>query len=312
MSLAHKLKKVSIYFIRGKPYWRSVEHNNWKVKSTIGPFMGMHIKDRLFDNHYDKFDEAGLPIRMAEGKKVYNYTTICSYALANYELYLETADEKYTLPLFKTLDFLKQEHETTPYNGIVFPGKQDSLSAMNQGEALAVIARCYELNPQEELVELAGKIIRAYQHRVEEQGVLGRFQDLKDTSWYEEKAVIPGKHILNGMCYATVGLRDISIAIPSLEEAKSLWQAGLQYLKEALPLYDTGRWTYYWVADKDPHYIASMMYHNLHICQLSYLAKVTGDEEFEQWARRFKKYSGSSLNRMLAGVQIIKGKWQKR
>ena len=312
MSLAHKLKKISIYFVPGKPYWRSVKHGDWKVQSAIGPFMGMHIKDRLYDNHYDKFDEEGLPIRMAEGKRVYNYTTICSYALANYELYLETGDRKYTEPLFKTLDFLKRKHETTPYNGIVFPGKQDSLSAMNQGEALAVIARCYELDPREELVELARKITLAYQYKVEEQGVLGQFAALKNTRWYEEKAVIPGKHILNGMCYATVGLRDISIAMPQLKEAEELWRAGLQYIKQALPLYDTGSWTYYWVADRDPHYIASMMYHNLHICQLNYLAKVTDDEEFARWAGKFEKYSGSSLKRMSAGLQIIKEKWQKR
>jgi heparosan-N-sulfate-glucuronate 5-epimerase len=307
MGLIHKFKKFSIYFMPGKPYWRSIEHNTWKVDSPLGPFLDMHLKDRLIDHHYDKFDEGGLPIRMDKDQVLYNYTTIFSYALANWERYLETADKDFIKPLWNALDFLKREHETTDYGGIVFPFK-GALSAMNQGEALSVIARCYELNPDPDLKVLSEKIIKAYSVPVADYGVLGKFGSLNEVYWYEEKATLPGRHILNGMCYALVGLYDIKKAMPDLGEAERLWLNGIEYLKKALPLFDEGYWSWYWIDEDPPHYVASMMYHNLHVIQLKYLFKITGEDELKLYADRFDLYKNKLNNRMRAGIELIKGK----
>jgi len=106
MSLLENYRKFLIYLNPKNVYWRRIANEDWKVYSKLGPFFNMHLKDRLIENHYDKFDTKGLPIRIIDGEKTYNYTTICSYALANWELYLETGEKKFTQPLWKALDFL--------------------------------------------------------------------------------------------------------------------------------------------------------------------------------------------------------------
>lgn len=307
MALNHKLQKLLIYFRSSKPYWRTIEHSNWKEESKTGPFFGIHLKDRLNDNHYDLFDERGLPIRGSQDHPIYNYTTICSFALAHYELYLETGKELHTEPLMKALEFLQKEHERTGYGGIVFPFK-GKLSAMNQGEALAVVARAYELEPDPSLKTFAEDIIKAYTVSIEEYGVKGSFSEFPDVYWYEERAELPAKHILNGMLYALIGLYDILQVFPDIEGARELWESGLEYVERALPLFDTGRWSWYWMDEEQPNYIASMMYHNLHICQLGHLYNVTGREPFNQYARKFEGYQNSFSNRIRAGVELYKGK----
>lgn len=303
----HKLRKFLIYFNSENAYWRPIEHNDWRVESAIGPFFGMHLKDRLFDNHYQNFDDQGIPTVMYEGKRLYNYTTVCSYALANWELYLETGEEKYTEPLWNAAKFLKENHEVTEYGGVVFRYK-GVLSAMNQGEAMSVLARCYELKPDPEYVEFAHQIMKPYRVPVAENGVLGKFSELEEVYWYEEKGVLPGKHILNGMCYSLMGLYDISQSITESNEASLLWKEGIEYLKQALHLYDKGDWSWYWISEEPPHYIASMMYHNLHIIQLTRLYQITKEPILKLYAERFDQYRKSLKNRVNAGIELYRGK----
>ncbi|MCB0738602.1 MAG: hypothetical protein KDC92_13890 [Bacteroidetes bacterium] len=307
MSLTDKFHKFSVYVYPRQAYWRKIENSKWKVDSKLGAFLGMHLKDRLIENHYDKFDESGIPLRIVAGSKVYNYTTICSYALANWEMYLESGEHDFTKPLWATLNYLKKNNIPTDYGGIVFPGL-GSLSAMNQGEALSVIARCYELSKDRELIEFAKKVIEAFKVPVALNGVLGKFNTSQSIYWYEEMAIMPGKHILNGMCYALVGLYEIDKVAPEITEANRLFKDGVQYLKQALPMFDQGNWSVYWVDDKPPHYIASMMYHNLHIVQLDYLFSITGEQILKEYSDLFTKYQQSLLNRLSAGIKLIAGK----
>lgn len=303
----HNYHKLLIYFCPNKPYWRLIEHNEWKVQSSVGPFYGIHFKDRLFDNHYDLFDDQGLPIRGSKSEPIYNYTTICSYALANFERYLESGEMQFTEPLLIALEFLKRENVRTKYEGIVFP-YQGKLSAMNQGEALAVIARAYEIRPDPTLRIFAQGVIKAYLYAIEDDGVKGCFTGLNGVYWYEELAENPAKHILNGMLYALIGLYDIIQVFPDVDDAQMLWSKGLQYVKRALPLFDSGRWSWYWVDEVAPNYIASMMYHNLHICQLRHLGQITDINEFMEYATIFEMYQKSISNRMYAGYELYKGK----
>lgn len=307
MSLTDKFHKFSVYVYPRKAYWRRIENNKWKADSKVGAFFGMHLKDRLIENHYDKFDENGIPIRTVAGSVVYNYTTICSYALANWEMYLESGEYNFTKPLWAALNFLKENNTITDYGGIVFPGI-GSLSAMNQGEALSVIARCYELSKDPELIEFARKIIEAFKVPVSLNGVLGKFNTSQPVLWYEEMAIMPGKHILNGMCYALAGLYEIAKVTPELPDASKLFKDGICYLKQALPMFDQGNWSVYWVNDNPPHYIASMMYHNLHIVQLDYLYSITGEQILKEYSNLFAKYQQSILNRLRAGIKLIAGK----
>ena len=303
--MSHNLTMLKLYFSNRK-YWKLSDNTNNKVSSKSGKFF-LNLKDRLEDNHYDIFDVNGLPVRMKNNKKVYNYTTICSYALANWQLYLETGIEDYTIQLFKTIEFLKENNESTDYGGIVFP-LYNKLSSMNQGEALSVLARGYELTKNEDYISLAKKIILPYDVFVEDYGVKGRFKNMDNVFWYEEYAEIPHIHVLNGMIYSLVGLWEINQIKPELINAKQLFDKGILYLEQVLPLYDTGKWSWYWLGEKKPNYMASVMYHNLHVCQLKYLNSITGSIIIKKYADEFEEYSNRTINRILSGFYLLKGK----
>ena len=312
MGLLHNLKKVSIYFSNNNPYWTLIDlDKKYTVDSKLIPFCGLNLKARLEDNHYDLFDDDGFPIRMVEGKVHYNYTTICSYAMAKWQVYLETGDVSYTEQIFKTIEFLKKNHIVTNYGGWVYPFK-GSLSAMNQGEVLSVIARAYELKPNQELVEMAKNTMKAYSMSIDMDGVKGVFTSIGNADWYEEHAKYPLNHILNGMCYSVAGLYDIKSVMPELQEADDLFNRGINSIEKALPQFDKGDWSWYWYAENGQHYIASMMYHNLHVCQLNYLGKVANNTVLLEYANRFDHYQNNAFNRLKGAFNLAYGKWKKR
>ncbi len=300
-----KFVKLFLYF-NNKNYWNLSHENSSDLVSISGKFF-LNLKDRLIDNHYDNFDKNGLPIRFIEGGKSYNYTTIFSYALANWQMYLETGEKNYTVHLIKAIDYMFNNFNITEYHGIIFPfnGK---LSAMNQGEALSVLARGYEFNKNEKYIEFAKRIIKPYDIFVQDYGVKGKVKEFDNVYWYEESAEIPFKHILNGMIYALVGLYEIYQVMPQLTQAKELFDKGIKYIEKALPLFDTGKWSWYWLDEEKPNYIASAMYHNLHICQLKYLFQITDKPIFDLYAKRFESYSHNPINKLFAGFSLVTGK----
>lgn len=306
----HNLYKFLLYFNQ-KQYWRLIENPKYVVPSKLGSFFNLSFKDRLYDNHYDLFDEKGYPIRIRNEKIIYNYTTLCSYSFANWQEYLETGKEEYLQPTFLVLDYLKNNHEVTEYGGIIFT-MEGRTCALTQGEALAVIARAYEVSQDENLVEFAKKAIKPFDVFVPERGVKGVFKETNGI-WYEESTTLPYKHILNGMNFSLMGLLNILQVMPEITHAEELWNNGIAEVKKALPLYDTGKWSNYYIAESgEPNYIASAMYHNLHICQLRYLYTLTGMEEFKIYADKFESYEKSFINRMNAGFKLVTGKFRNR
>jgi hypothetical protein len=77
--------------------------------------------------------------------------------------------------------------------------------------------------------------------------------------------------------------------------------------KKALPMFDRAYWSDYWVPeDLSNGCIASMMYHNLHICQLEILTILFERDFFRAYQERFELYAKLLLNRLRAAVAISK------
>ncbi len=306
----HTLIKFLPYLSSSFDYWKHESNKDYKVDSILGGFFSMNLHDRLHDGHYDLFDNNGLPLRTNNGKPYHSFSTVFSYALANHQMFLKTADDKYLKPLFETVNFIARKGEKTPYGGLVFP-HHGLLSAMNQGEALSVIARAYEVDPKDVYLEHVEAIIKPFYREVKDGGVLGLIQKEGGIPWFEERSEIPGKHILNGMNYALLGLGDISKILPSYTEAKRFFNSGTDSLERALPYFDNGYWSYYWLNDIEPHYVASVMYHNLHIVQLLYFSKELNNSVFNKYSELFKKYKSNVLLRIRAGIGIGISKLKK-
>ncbi|MCL3779154.1 hypothetical protein EMN47_02025 [Prolixibacteraceae bacterium JC049] len=298
---SHSISKFSIYFTN-KKYWQ-LSQPDTVVKLSLGKYF-LNLKERLFDNHYNTFDDNGIPTRMKDNVPTYNFTTICSYGLANWNMYLETGNDEYIRKAELMARFVLENGVVTHYNGIVLLSN-GKLCAMSHGEALSLISRVYLVKKDSELLKFAKKLLRSYHYFIDNEGIRGHFNEI-EADWLEEKPCIPYKHILNGMIYSTIGLYDVAQAIPEIgSEASDLFKEAIVSLQKALPYYDRGYWSSYWYAEESKNYIASMMYHNLHVCQLKYLYRITQEDDFKCFAEKFDKYQKVMFYRIYAGFKLF-------
>ena len=124
---------------------------------------------------------------------------------------------------------------------------------------------------------------------------------IRNSVWFLEG----GKKILNGHIYALLGLYDL-LKVSNNIKVESLFNEGVESVKNLLPLFDSGFWSWYWI--NNPKYMASAMYHNLHICQLEILYNITGIDEFNVFATKFERYARSPIYRILSGFFLFVGK----
>ena len=68
-------------------------------------------------------------------------------------------------------------------------------------------------------------------------------------------------------------------------------------------------WSWYWA--NEPRYMATIMYHNLHIIQLEHLASVSGSEVIGSYARKFERYVANPFNRLRSAASVFKSKVSK-
>jgi heparosan-N-sulfate-glucuronate 5-epimerase len=192
--------------------------------------------------------------------------------------------------------------------GIVFRNiiegseERGAISAMNQGQSISVLIRAWQLTKDDKYLRTSNKAIAPFYYTKQEGGVVGRIPN-GNILWYEEYPHDPF-HVLNGKIYSLWGLYDLAVAT-SNTDAKKLFDAGVESVIQAMPQFDTGYWSFYWVPDKpEDRYVASLAYHSCHIIQLRALGDQTGRKELYQWADKFWKYSLSPINRGRAAIAI--------
>ena len=308
MNIAQVWNKTKPYIHSGSAYWRE---SDWirseNSKDSCGPFMGLNLIDRLNDGHYDIFDDQGLPVRIVDGKPYRSFSTVFSYALAGYEMFLLTSDDKHLRALKVVYTEVIKRAQSDSNGALVFP-HHGSLSAMNQGEALSIVARLNELDSRDEYLECAEKIIKPYTYLVSEGGVKTFIKEDHACVWYEEYPDKDSKHVLNGMCYAMAGLLDTQRSMPTISIATQLFEDGVRSMERSLHFFDTEYWSSYWFDEYRPNYIASVMYHNLHIVQLGYLGNASGSQILKDYSSKFNTYLRNPLNRAKAAYKMLGSK----
>jgi len=134
-------------------------------------------------------------------------------------------------------------------------------------------------------------IVRSFETPIEEGGVLD--VDNHACYWYEEFATRIRRHILNGFIYALIGLHDWYQAFGD-SKAQQLFQKGLVTLKRHIHEYDTGFWVKY---DLVICTMCNPRYLRLHVRLLEAMFAITGDEEYEQIAKRWSSYKDRNYPR---------------
>lgn len=254
---------------------------------------------------YILFDEDGIPIRVYKNEQFYYLSHLASWGLGNWELYLNHNDEAYGQKFLRVADFILKFGEYKN-NELRFksqrPGKYNgALSAMDQGLGISVLTRAYRLTGDKKYIDGAKAALVPFTKFISEGGVRNIIK-LNNCIWYEEDTVSRTRHILNGMIYAMFGLYDLSILEDDL--ATKLWNTGIESLKSSVALFDCGFWSFYWLDDKGSNYIASMLYHSLHVHMLKVLYQISGEAIFYETYEKFSGYSQNMIHRLRAGITI--------
>ncbi|CAN5780806.1 hypothetical protein BH11BAC4_BH11BAC4_11570 [soil metagenome] len=303
------LEKFKMYWVNDPDYWKLTDQA--KKSHYAIAYYPLSFRDRLYQEHYKDFDEKGLPMFPSKaGKLVHFCTGMCSFAFAHWEEFLNTGKQEHADHIINVADYLISMGEVQE-NGSLMVLDYDSDErdngapcAMNQGESISVLCRAYCLTRNNNYLDAALKMAIPFGYDYGVQGVRGRLEE-NDAAWYLEG----GKKILNGHNYALFGLSDL-VSISQQQWVKDHLNTGIKSVVDSIEYFDNGFWTWYWI--NKPLYIASAMYHNLHICQLKALANLSGEKKLELYAEKFADYARSPFRRAKAGAYMLIAKIKKK
>ncbi len=313
--MSEKFRKTSLYFLPTESYWKAVKERSDQadVKGLPGPYP-LNMWQRICEGHFPAFDAEGIPLWPdgTTGNYIYFITTMSAFALGQWEQFLFTQEEQYSNRFLKIAERLVA-FSCREGNGIALrnihanDGSRGKLSAMNQGQGISVLLRAWKLTGDDKYMAVAEGCRILFERDMDNNGVVGQISEL-GIPWFEEYPEYPLNHVLNGMIFALWGLYELFVMAEN-KKSGTLFFTGVESVAKALPLFDTGFWSYYWLPEPgNTPYVASMMYHNLHIVQLKILAEMSSNEVVDLWSDRFRTYAGSVLNRLRAALAIFQAK----
>ncbi len=168
-------------------------------------------------------------------------------------------------------------------------------SAMGQGLAFSALVSAFYFSGDDSYLKTALKGLPPF-NQDNPFTVVGHLAD--GSPFYEELGAKQDSiHILNGYIFALLGLYDLTKATGSVE-AKELYEAGLDTLRQHIGRFDSGNWSYYSLDPQSNIYnhwrYASPSYQRLHTMQLKVMAQITQEEVFEKAYQTHKQHLGSS------------------
>lgn len=304
-------RKLVLYLQPTYTYWklRNPEDYISPDKYKLG-YYPLSFKKRLFEKHYLSFDEQGLPLSgVINGDLAHHVTTISSFCFANWEMFLETGEDKFVKYILLAADYFLSKaryHEPGRATILWYFDKSETDGkncAMDQGEAISVLARAYCFSGDNKYLKLASDISASFNYGLSEKGVSEKIPGT-ESIWFLEGE----KYILNGHAYALIGLWELW-RVSGDKKHYAIFKKGYNSLTAQVGLFDKGYWTIYMLEDRK--YLASMMYHNLHICQLKILDNLESHPVLKSYAKKFERYAANPLYRFLAGFNLFQSKFRR-
>lgn len=240
-------------------------------------------------------DEAGvlytLPTDVYPG--AYHPTDIAQYALVNWNAYLKTRDEQYRQVLMTQARWLVT-HETRitenaggwpiPFSNREFHAMRPWLSALTQGVCISTLVRAYQLTGEDVFMQAIRRAVHTFELDIHDGGVSCAIGD--DGVFFEEVAVNPAAHILNGYILSLFGLYDY-VALTNDVHIEGLIQRSLITLHTLIDNFDLGYGSRYDLLSKSP---TNRFYHMLHVILLEALAQYSGCQHCAMLAARWGQY----------------------
>jgi len=182
---------------------------------------------------------------------LYHPTQIASTCIGYFGGYLTTKEEVYKDIVLHHADWLVENQVITDkgfgvwyfnFPNSAFGANSPWISAITQGKAISGLVRANQLSEDAKYLKAAELALKSFDYNIEDGGV--RYVDEDGLVWYEEVAVLPAAHILNGFIFSLYGLYDYYRATAD-QHALNLFEGGMKTLRNKLYLYDTGGVTRY-------------------------------------------------------------------
>ena len=194
---------------------------------------------------YGPNDMDGISLTNRDGL-VYHPTHIAQLCINYFGGYISTKEEVYREIVLRHADWLVENQVITvkgfgvwyfhwPNRG--FGADSPWISAMTQGQAISALLRANQLSEDPKYLKTAELALKSFDYHMEDGGV--SYIDEDGFTWYEEVAVLPPAHVLNGFIFSLYGLYDY-YRVTCDQHALNLFEEGVRTLQNKLFIYDTG------------------------------------------------------------------------
>jgi glycosyltransferase involved in cell wall biosynthesis len=229
---------------------------------------------------------------------IYHPSNIAQYALAHWNAYLLNGGEQHRDAFLRQVNWLLTHEVRLSGDVSVWPvpfavpeyyAPAVWASASVQGYVISALIRAYQLTGSEMFLQPARRAVGAFRLDILDGGVAAPVGE--DGLFFEEVAVYPAAHILNGCFLALFGLYDY-VGVTQDGRVEVLIERCVTTLHTLLKYFDTGYWSRY---DLLSGHLAPEFYHTLHVTLLGILGRYTGCDHCLALAARWESYAHNPL-----------------
>lgn len=262
--------------------------------------------------NFPPFDELG--VTLTPSGRRYHPVRIAGYGLQRFADWLDNhdpaAERAYLAQAIWLRDHQAQRNGISGCYPYCLPNRPYGaeagwLSAMAQGVAISLLLRAHNQHPSLGFLEATINAAHPFRFTLGEGGVTWRSAH---EVIFEEVAVSPPSHILNGNIFALWGVWELA------QQHQERWltelaSTAISTLRRRLDDYDSGYWSYYDTLASPGGFrrVAMLKYHHLHIAQLHVLAAMSGDPSFNEVAERWQSYTENYSTRLLVLGNTARG-----
>lgn len=237
-------------------------------------------------------------------RKVYNPLNVATSGLSYFSKYENTGDKQFKKYFINTANWLVNNAKDKEggnysiweydfpwrYYGWITPPYYSSLA---QATGISVLTHAYDLTNNETYLDKANRAFRAFLVEYDKGGLM-TIEDDGASRFYHllAKPGFPKIYVLNGHTGTLIYLWQYYERNHD-PQIKSIFDKGINYLKQNLWKYDTGSWSLYDQMEN----LSTVAYQKMHINQLKILYDISGEPILKAYADKFKKYlSNMPLN----------------
>ena len=230
---------------------------------------------------------------------------VTRYALACWNSYVAANDDRQLAMFLEQARWLVAHEQTIAGEGSCWPVSlpdvyectaKHCLSALVQGQAISVLMRAFMLRGESVFLECARRALRCFQRDILDGGVCAPMPG--NGIYFEEYAVYPASHTLEGMVFALLGLGDF-LKLQDDTSLASLFEQAHGSLHNILCEFDTG----YWLRTDLLHrHLASKYQHKQQVYLLRKLAQATCCQVCMAESSRWEQYGQHFIARLHAGL----------